>query len=328
MVVSVRAYSHGAVPRHVLTASSMALVLVAALHTCAMANEGFTEPYRTVNVAAPEAGIVQEVPVQEGAVVKQGQPLVRLDIDVHKAQLAMAEAGKEARGRVDAAQAEVDVRSQRLEALQKLRESGHARQEEVERARADLAIAHGQLTAAQEQQRLKHLEYDKIQVQISRRTVRAPLDGVVTEIFKQPGEFTAPNDPNLLTVVQLDPLAATFDVSAADAERFSVGGQARVELFESNTTVDATVEYVSPVLDAESGTIAVKVRIANAQGELQGGQACTLHPGKGSGLLKNLLQTALPSATADTEIIPTEELSSPALPDDSHNDSHIPYTEL
>ena len=37
--------------------------------------EGFTEPYRTINVAADETGTLAEVFVREGHSVKAGQPL-------------------------------------------------------------------------------------------------------------------------------------------------------------------------------------------------------------------------------------------------------------
>ena len=254
----------------------VALMFAPPVSQLAAASEGFTEPYRTIHVAAPEAGIIGQTLVEEGSVVRKGDPLVQLDVDLQQALLAIAEAGKEARGRVDASQAEVRLRQHMLSALEALRSTGHAQAEEVERARADLAIAEGQLTTAREQQQLKQLEYDRIRVQIDRRTVRAPLDGVVTKVLKHAGEFTAPNDPHLLVLVQLNPLTATFDVASKDAGDVAVGDSIDVRFQEGGQSAQAIVEYVSPVIDAESGTIAVKVRMPNPSGELQSGQSCTL----------------------------------------------------
>ena len=256
---------------------TLSVTLAAASATgVALANEGFTEPYRTIHVAAPETGIIGQTFVEEGSAVRKGDPLVQLDVDLQQALLAIAEAGKEARGRVDASQAEVALRTQMLSALEDLRSTGHARQEELERARADLAIAQGQLTAAREQQQLKQLEYERIRVQIERRTIRAPLDGVVTQVLKHAGEFTAPNDPNLVVLVQLDPLYATFDVVSKDAAKVSVGEEMIVHFQESGKQSPGEVDYVSPVIDAESGTVAIKVKLPNPDGELQSGQACSL----------------------------------------------------
>lgn len=242
------------------------------------ANQAFCEPYHTVHVAAPESGIVEQVLVREGMAVEKGQPLAQLDVDVHEAMLAIAAAGKVAEGRIVAAEAEVELRRHRAEAIESVRAAGHASQEELDRARADLKIAQGQLTAARETQRLKQLEYEKIQVQIDRRTIRAPLAGVVTTVFKEPGEFTALNDPHLFVVVQLDPLSATFDVVGADADGYHEDDSTEVKFNETGETVDAVIEYVSPVIDAESGTVAVKVRIPNPDGRLQSGAACSMAP--------------------------------------------------
>ena len=244
--------------------------LLATSTSAGAATEAFTEPYRTVRVAAPEAGIITEIIAREGARVAAGEPLVRLDMDLHEALLEIARAGMEETGRVEAAQAEVDLRRQRVEALVDLRKAGHARQEELDRAIADLSIAEGQLKAAQEALRLKELEHKKILVQIERRTIRSPIAGFITEVFKEPGEFTAANDPTLLTVIQLDPLVATFATSQHIAESLSPGKQVEVELADG-TVKTAEIEFVSPVVDASSGTVQVKVRIPNTDGKLQGG---------------------------------------------------------
>jgi RND family efflux transporter MFP subunit len=237
--------------------------------------ESFTEPYRTVRVASPEAGVVTDVVAREGARVAAGQSLVRLDVDYYAALLAYGRAAAEATGRIDAAQADVAYRWQRVEQIRKLRESASAQQTELDRAVADLAIAEGQLKAAQEEARLRALDQQKIQVQIERRTIRSPIAGVVTEVFKEAGEFTAANDPTLLTVVQLDPLVSTFRLPQEVANALVPGMQLDVEL--ANGTVHRSiVEFVSPLIDASVGTVEVKIRIPNSDGTLPAGMRCSL----------------------------------------------------
>jgi RND family efflux transporter MFP subunit len=237
--------------------------------------ESFTEPYRTVRVAAPEPGVVKDIFAREGANVAAGQPLVRLDVDFLEALLAYAQAAAESTGRIEAAQADVAYRWQRVEQIRKLRESASAPQAELDRAVADLAIAEGQLKAAQEEARLKALDQQKIQVQIDRRTIRSPIAGVVTEVFKEAGEFTAANDPTLLTVVQLDPLVSTFRMSQDVANTLLPGMQLDVELV-NGTVHRSIVEFVSPLIDASVGTVEVKIRIPNSDGALPAGMRCKL----------------------------------------------------
>jgi RND family efflux transporter MFP subunit len=237
--------------------------------------ESFTEPYRTVSVAAPESGVVTQVYAREGTRVAAGQPLVSLDVDYHEILLQIARAGMEETGRVEASQADVAYRWQRVEQIRKLREMGSAQQTELDRAVADLAIAEGQLKVAQGAARLKVLEYQRIQAQIDRRTIRAPTEGVVTHVFKEPGEFTAANDPTLLTVVQLNPLVATFRLSQEFASTLEPEMQVELEL-ANGMVRPAAVEYVSPLIDAPVDTVEVKVRIPNADGRLPAGMRCQL----------------------------------------------------
>lgn len=238
--------------------------------------EGYTEPYRTINVATSQTGILDQLRVREGDHVNEGQILGALDNDVHAALLAVAKAGMEAHGERDSAQAELGLRQRRLEALEKLLTDGHARPEEVERARTDLAIAEAHVQTALEDKELKTLEYTRIRLQMEQRSIRAPLAGEVTTIYKQRGEFLAPNEPVLLRLVELDPLRVTFFLSRPQADLLRIDSQVRVSFVAGNQTVVGAVEFVSPVTDAESGTVSVKVRLANPGQRLHGGERCRL----------------------------------------------------
>ncbi len=238
--------------------------------------DGFTEPSKTVTVAAVETGTLTSVEVDEGDVVEQGQVLARLDDDVHRALLAIAQEGMSAQGQLKSAEAELTMRRQRLEKLQSLRSEGHARQEEVDRAAADLAIADAHLLSATEQQEIKRLEHEKVQVQLERRAIRAPIRGVVSQVYKEVGEFVTPTDPHVFEVVCLDPLMACFNVPSHLAARLTAEQTIPVYLEHADKWVDGQVALISPVTDAESGTVRVKVRVANGEGEYRSGEMCTL----------------------------------------------------
>jgi multidrug efflux pump subunit AcrA (membrane-fusion protein) len=104
----------------------------------------------------------------------------------------------------------------------------------------------------------------------------APIDGVVTVLHKETGEFVAPTDPHILNLVQLDKLLGVFSVPAPQATRLKAGEKLAVQLVDSSASVPGAVESVSPVTDAESGTVRVKVCLDNPKGEYRSGQRCTL----------------------------------------------------
>ena len=238
--------------------------------------DGFTEPYRTIHVAASETGIITKIHVREGDVVEEGQLLAQLDDDVHLALLAIAGQAMNAKGRLDTTLADLELKSSRYEKLKQLRADGHARQEEVDRAATELAVAEGQVVTAREDLLIKKLEFDKLQTQLERRSIRCTADGVVAALHKNEGEFVAPNDPEVLTLVELDPLIAVFSIMHPLADRLKVHSTIKVRFPESKDTVKGTIEFISPVTDFESGTVRVKIRVDNSDGRYRSGERCVI----------------------------------------------------
>lgn len=265
-------FNHAAVLVGLLTIANAVVVSPA----MALEVEGFTEPYRTVNVASGETGIIAEVLVREGDVVEAGQPLARLNNEVHKALLAIAEKSMKAKGKIDSALAELSLRKERFNKLKTLRAEGHARQEELDRARAEVEIAEGNVTSVREDLLIKKLDYAKINAQLVQRTIRSPFDGVVTTLHKEKGEFVAPNSPEVLTLVELDSLLAHFSIMSSEAKRLSIGQKVQIRFPASVQNAERVVESIAPVTDAESGTVQVKVRIANPKGSFRSGERCMM----------------------------------------------------
>ncbi len=256
----------------VWVAASFGLALTAQ----AVEIDGFTEPYRTVDVAAAETGTIKSIDVREGEQVQEGQVLARLDDDMYQALLAIAQESLNGQSALKSAEAELNMRRSRLEKLETLRTQGHARQEEVDRAQADVEMAEARVLSAKEQTELKRLEYNKVKIQLERRSVRSPLQGVVSLVHKDAGEFVAPNDPHVLELVQLDPLLATFSVPSHLVPRIEKAGKLPVFLEDAGTWVTGEIERIAPVTDAESGTVRIKVRLANAEGKYRSGERCTI----------------------------------------------------
>jgi RND family efflux transporter MFP subunit len=237
-------------------------------------NEGFTEPRYHILVAAPESGIIKHLLVEEGDVVKSGQVLGVLDDDSLEANLAIAKKAKESEGSIHSAQAELALKQNRLKQFEELRQRNHASAEEVERAAMEKDVAEARLLAAEEAQEIKDLEFCRAEVLLARRRILSPIDGVVIEIHKNRGEFVSPTDAVVFTVVQLDPLVATFSLSVPKASGLVKGQRSLVTFDTSGEQALATIVFVSPVINAQSGTVKVKVEIPNAQRRYQSGQRC------------------------------------------------------
>ena len=253
------------------------MLVVCSLCSSAVAAEieGFTEPYRTVNVAASDSGIVRDIPVHIGDLVSEGDLVANLDSDLHQIMVEMAQDNLKAEGRLKAAQAKLDLRQSRYNKLVEIQKSGFGSEEEVQRAFKEIAVSKADLQAEHEDLIQRRWELKRLQQQLERRSVRAPVTGFISEILKDPGEFVAPNEPNVVTIVQLDPLLAKFSLKRSHAAKVKVGDEFKV-VVSSGIQTKGVVDSISPVMDAQSGTQRIKIRIPNADGKIISGERCKI----------------------------------------------------
>jgi RND family efflux transporter MFP subunit len=243
--------------------------------------EGFTEPIRKLDLIPPEPGIIASLAVHEGDRVKKDQLLGSLDCDTQRVALKIAQNNAAAHGRLDSAMAERDLRRWRLAKLQKLRREGNANEEEVTRMASELAVAEANVLAAAEQHAADALEAERIASTIERRMMRSPFDGVVTRIFREEREFVGSNNSPVMTIMQPDELRVTFTIPTALAARLKLKQKVSLAFPTSGQRTSGVVEFISPVTEAESDTVRVKVLIDNKEGKYRCGVRCAINLPRG-----------------------------------------------
>jgi len=210
---------------------------------------GYTEPCRIITVSAGEPGVIAEMLVKEGDAVTKGQVLARLDTAVLNAELEIAKA-------------EAKFSTTRNQRVLELAQSTRVTPEELEKARTELTV--------------KNAQVRRIEAMIEARTMRSAVDGVVTEIKRDPSESVSVASPHVLTVVQIDRLSVNLFLPPSRVEGLKNGDRTELLLLEPERRVPAVVEFVSPITDAASGTVRVKFAIENPGGAIRSGGRCTL----------------------------------------------------
>src|SRR6185436_7425171 len=104
---------------------------------------------------------------------------------------------------------------------------------------------------------------------LSRSALAAPFDGVVVAVLVRAGEAVDGNGQPVLEVAAPDPLELRCAVPPRDAARLRAGMAAQVTVEGLGLTRPAEVYAVSPAADAQSGNVAVRLRLANADGALK-----------------------------------------------------------
>jgi len=211
---------------------------------------GYLEPGRSINVSSAEPGIVKEVLVKEGALVKQNDVLVRLDTRVLELEAKIVAE-------------ESAMMERRLKKLREILPKKFASEDEILRAESDLLIT--------------GLRKERIEAQIERLTLRSPINGVVTEIRFDEAEGVGASNSHVATVVQLRPMRVQFNLPLEHARHLSQGAEVVVEFPDYQETRAGVVDYISPVSTAVVNTIRIRVMIPEP-GNLPAGIKCLLQP--------------------------------------------------
>ena len=268
--------------------------------------EAFTEPYRDISVAASEMGTLSDVRVVEGAIVKQGDVLAVMDDDILRASLEVARRSMNAEGLLKSAQADLEMKIQEQDKLKQLRERDHASQQEVDRIQTEIRIAEARLLSVKEDLEVKQLEFRRIESQLKQRQVIAPMDGVISELSREAGEFVSPSDPTIARLVQLDPLLIVFSVPLSQRNEVEKDQVVELKLGSDQIKAEGIVEYVSPTSDTSNSSVRVKVRLPNSNRQHQSGERAILvmaHPAAPS----TPVETPVPAPSKPVESAPAAE---------------------
>jgi membrane fusion protein, multidrug efflux system len=193
---------------------------------------------RDVVVSAEESGTVRQVLARQGERVRPGQPLIRLDAGVLRAQLEQA-----------VSQAE-------------LAEETWARQRrlwEDEQVGTEMAYLQAKYNArtARAQARVLAERYE-------RTTVRAPIGGILDERMVEVGSMVAAGSP-VARILDVDTVKVVGGVPERYAGEVRAGDEVVVTLDRlAGREFAGVIDFVSAVVDRSNRTFTVEVGVSNA----------------------------------------------------------------
>jgi membrane fusion protein (multidrug efflux system) len=210
------------------------------------------EGTREVEVRARVTGILLAQSYQEGALVKAGDLLFKIDPAPYEVALALAKAQ----------QAQEQAKFEQLEA-ESIRQDKLLSQQAtsaVEAANAKAAAMAARFARDAAAAKVRGAELD-----LSYCAVRAPIDGYTGRLARSEGSLVSPGADSLLTtVVQRERVWTRFGVSEQDFARLFHGDAAQA--------TQAKVNFVAAQVESRLGTIQMRAEFANDAGRLLPGQ--------------------------------------------------------
>lgn len=219
---------------------------------------GRVEAMRTVELRPRVSGALDQVLFREGGTVASGTPLFTIDRRPYEIALRRAEA------EAATADAQLSRAREEFERGGRLATADAISVEELDRRRAEVAALEGRAAVAREQVKdaALHLEFT---------TVRAPFTGRIGKAEVTPGNLVdgaAGSGTRLAVLHSIAPMYVYFELDPTTAARAlrhpKTGWRAVVTSFSEDTPVSGPIDFVDNGIGADTGTLRVRAKLADA----------------------------------------------------------------
>jgi len=246
------------------------------------------------DVPAQEAGVLIALKVREGDMVTAGQPLALMNDKIAKLQrdraavelkLARAHAENDVKFRyAEKALAVTRAELQRAQdSVNKFRKA--ISQTEMDRLKLTMEKSALEVEQAQRDQlearlesEVKEHEAQLAEEIVRRRTIVAPISGVVVQVSRSQGEWVQPGDA-ILRIVRIDRLRAEGFADARLVNRSLAGHSVVLTLQESGQqpqTFSGKLIFVSPEVNRFNGQVRIWATIDNPRHQLRPGRSASM----------------------------------------------------
>jgi HlyD family secretion protein len=196
---------------------------------------GEVKPKRFVNISANVSGRITHLYVVEGETVQKGKVLARIDSTRYEAETRQSGAGVEAaRAELERVQADLQVTKLAYERAQRMHAEKLISDQEYDRAQAELKMKEAQVDAQRRRMAQSAAVLDSVQDDLSKTTVVAPMDGVITSLNKEEGEVVIGaqsfQPTVIMTVADLSVMEAELLVDETDIRNVKLGQEAKIRV--------------------------------------------------------------------------------------------------
>ncbi len=285
---------------------------------------GKIQPVTEVKISPDVSGEIIELNVKEGDVVKKGDLVLKIKQDIYQSALEQSQAGlNSVRAAYRQQEAQTLKVKQSYERNKQLYELKTISKSEWETSEAEWSVAQQQLQAARYNISSAEAQVKEARENLSKTTVYAPMDGVVSKLSVEIGErvvgTTQMAGTEMFRVANFDAMEVLVNVNENDIIRLSVGDSADI-------TVDAYTDrkfkgYVTEVANSSSSTTTteattfeVKIRIAKESYiDLLENNAIPFRPGMSASVqiqtavAQNVVTVPLAAITTRSDVLPQGE---------------------
>lgn len=207
-----------------------------------------------ISVGAQVSGQVTSLKVKLGQHVKKGDLIAEIDATAQKNELRNAEASlKSLAAQMRAKQTSLQQAESTMKRQKQMLEQDASSRADYEAAEAAWDMARTDVTALEAQIEQAQIQADKVKLELSHTSIRAPIDGTVVSIVTKEGQTlnSAQQVPTIVKLAHLDNLVVKTQISEVDVTRVKAGMPVYFSLMgEPGRRYESRLLVVEPVPDS------------------------------------------------------------------------------
>lgn len=246
-----------------------------ALNSAARNASCLIEANRIIKLSSQVQGVLAEVSVRRGDRVRKDQVVASLESEVEAAQVEALRLKADSDALIASKRAATATLRDAFERQKTLNERGAASIQQMQKSEMEYVLAAAEFEQAVLDQKLVRIDLKRAEAAFVRRSLRAPVDGVVTQVVLDPGEFADPQqmameiaETAVLRVELYLPLnvypLVKVGLPATIMPEAPIGG-----------SYPASIVSKDGQIDSASGLFQVQFELANPDGLVPGGIRCS-----------------------------------------------------
>ena len=235
------------------------------------------EPHSVTDVSTRAEGVLDEILVKRGDMVRKDQVVAKLESSLEAIALEFASARAKMKGEVESRQATLEYMIRQRHRITELYEDNAISFNEKDKADTDVRLAETELQVALDNKSLMQIERARAARRLELRSIRSPVDGVIVEILLVPGESVEDRAREIMTIAEVDPLNVEIILPADHFGAVQIGTSVEITPLLPGAEVRyAAVTVVDRTVDAASNTFGVQLQLENKDHAIPGGIRCDI----------------------------------------------------
>ena len=234
-----------------------------------------TEASKEANIVARVEGELIERSFEEGAMVTEGQPLLKIDPSAYQASLEQSKADLASKN------SGLDNAERNLKRANELISDGYISQSDYDRLTTEASQAKAAVSSAE-------AALEKAELNLGYTEISAPFSGRIGKVNYDVGNIVGPTSSSLATITLTDPIYVNFQVQESEYITYLQNqtdhqnpSDVPVNLtlrLPNNTTYDkvGTLDFADTKIDQGMGTVGLRASFDNPEGIILPGLFVTL----------------------------------------------------